>query len=544
MAEANGGEMLFTIVRRSSCEEADPIETAHLLLEDFDGTDIDHEALTYLHQNEGSIDAVQQQGFDLNNEMQQTLLNAAEIEHCTENHLEQLKDSGMLDEIPQDIELKQNLSGEDERHRYSNVKDIGIDMNNSTHIYFRHCIVDKIKCTENNSSCYKRNESYKGTYQQEEVIKDRVLNTEISTEENKTVTFYEEKNSGDDQSNDLYMDMVNEIGQSSPRKEEKWSAASSSICSLCLSHRKYEFESSSSDTEMLSNGKYVRQICICPKNLPNFTHKSLPLHYVSDMHEDRDEYLHKDKILLEKNNAIKDTYVPRADSFTVDILPDEVMFKIFSFFSPTELCRYIAPVCRKWLHYARDPTLWTYISYDEFRDVQSELFAKVLTSWCTLVKDIDFRCRNDLDGRDFKAIFMNCPLLEKVSFAFCSQLDHKILQQLSKYCKHVHSVNMEGTQINDSSLMYLVGLPIKSINVSHCNYLSDEGLTFMAMNFCGLEEVNFDGIQWITQDSIQVLVDNCSDSLTGISFDGADLTDDTTRLLSRCQKTRYVFDDI
>ena len=230
----------------------------------------------------------------------------------------------------------------------------------------------------------------------------------------------------------------------------------------------------------------------------------------------------------------------RTNSYNIFDLPDEIMLKIFSYFSRSELCRYVAPVCKTWLAYARDSTLWIEITEGEFQSVPSDLLVKVITSWCSLLKVLDLKGRTDIDGSDLKAIFGSCPLIENLSFAFCDQINDEMMKLLSDNCPNLKYVNFEGCKISDSSLIYLFGKPIHGLNVSHCNMISDEGLIFIAKNFKQLCSLDLDGVQWISQDSIEVLVDLHAYDLIDVTLDGADLTDNSIMILSKCCNVRLL----
>eukprot|EP00795_Rhopilema_esculentum_P000032 gene32-9634_t len=287
------------------------------------------------------------------------------------------------------------------------------------------------------------------------------------------------------------------------------------ICRNCLSNRRNEFaiddESSKNiDTSSLNSSK---EICICSSSWTDVTIRCLDV-------KDRDPA--NEPGIFQAQNTISN----ESSCYNISDLPDEIMLRIFSYFSPTELCRYVAPVCVTWLAYARDSTLWEVITEQEFKDVSSELLVKVILSWCSLLRVLDIKGRTDLKKADFEAIFKSCPLIEVISFAFCSQIDDEIVKLMSTYCCNLMFANFEGCQISDASLMYLIGKPIHGLNLSHCNLISDDGLIFIANNFKNITSINVDGIQWISQNSVEILIREQRNNLTEIQLDGDDLMDE------------------
>ena len=298
-----------------------------------------------------------------------------------------------------------------------------------------------------------------------------------------------------------------------------------SICNKCLSNRSSEFESCEGSSKKLQNCELnsSKEICICAKSQASNVNTSLDEDYIVNSKSDLQE--------------ISD----QKQCYNISDLPDEIILKIFSYFTPTELCRYVAPVCVSWLTFARDGTLWEEITEKEFKDVSSDLLVKVITSWCSLLRSVDFKGRSDLTLNDFEAVFRSCPQIETISFAFCPQVNDNVLKLFSQNCSHLKYINLEGCNISDASLMYFFGKPIHGLNLSHCNLISDEGLVFLAKNFRDLSCVNLDGIQWITSASIDVLSSLHADHLVQIVLDGAELTDDSIRILSRCTMTRFAY---
>lgn len=294
-----------------------------------------------------------------------------------------------------------------------------------------------------------------------------------------------------------------------------------SICKRCLSNR-IEFEGEDEDVPKDENLISSKQICICV------------------MDEKSENCLNKFTNIFSSNPPPLVRDMTEVEACNVLDLPDEVILNIFSYFSPTELCRYVAPVCSKWLAYARDSTLWEEISEKEFRSIPTELLVKVITSWCCLLRVLDLKGRTDMSKDDFEYILQSCPHIETLSLAFCDQVNDEILKILCNYCCNLKYVNFEGCKISDSSLIHLFGKPIHGLTLSHCN-ISDEGIIFIANNFKKIISLDVDGIQWITQSSLEVLATLHGEHLAEITLDGADLLDDSIRILSQCKGIRYDF---
>eukprot|EP00794_Sanderia_malayensis_P007266 gene7266-8077_t len=302
-----------------------------------------------------------------------------------------------------------------------------------------------------------------------------------------------------------------------PNKYATETSENFTICEKCLSNRKGEFpEKDLSDSPACASSleNPSKEICICLKDKPQNIEKDL---------QSNDSCVTQ---LSFQDSDIK-------DYCEISNLPDELMLKIFSYFSLPDLCRYVAPICITWLQYARDSTLWESITEDEFKDIPSDLLVKVLTSWCSLLRCLELKCRSDMTLADFILIFKACPLIESISFAFCPQMEDEMLQKCAQYLNNVHCINFEGCLgISDASVVHLFGKPIHGINLSHCTMITDEGVIFLARNFSSISHINLDGIQWISHAAVEVLTELHSHTLQEIILDGAELTDDSVRKLS------------
>ena len=220
-------------------------------------------------------------------------------------------------------------------------------------------------------------------------------------------------------------------------------------------------------------------------------------------------------------------------------LPDEVILKIFSYFTKRELCSYIAPVCLAWFHLAKDPLFWTAIYRTDFEAVDNWLLIEVILSWCKQLTYLELDHRSEITKEGFEIIFKSCPKIKHLSLKLCRQVDDHILKLISKYEKEIQSIDLEGcVKLTDSSFAHFIELPIKSFSIAYCNYITDEGTIFIVRNFKHLKKINLDGIQWITDDFVKELVVQQSETIEEIFLDGENITDESMALLSRCSNLR------
>lgn len=221
-------------------------------------------------------------------------------------------------------------------------------------------------------------------------------------------------------------------------------------------------------------------------------------------------------------------------------LPDEIKLHVFSYFTKRELCRFVAPVCLSWLRLAKDPAFWTSIYKSEFIDVNSDLLIEVILTWCKHLSYLELEDRLDICYESFERVFKSCSKIQYISLKLCKQVDDEVLQCMSRHCKHLTGIDLEGcVLVNDKTFYRFIGLPLESVSVAHCSHISDEGGTFLVRNFQCLREINFDGIQWITDDFVTELVLKHRTTLEEVVLDGENITDSSIHKLSSCEKLRY-----
>ena len=244
------------------------------------------------------------------------------------------------------------------------------------------------------------------------------------------------------------------------------------------------------------------------------------------------------EVIFLADYKVKDVEAKEESESFFHMLPDEIIAKILSYLTLKELCRVVAPVCKQWLMHARNPLLWQRLSYEEMYNVDPDDVVRLIQSNCPLLKELSLKCQCELTLYECQVIAQACPLLKTLSLAFCTQVKKLIIKTFVRYCPKLQELNIEGCDINDDVLFLLEDIPLRKLNVSHCTHVSDNGLVFVAKKCPHLQDINFDGVQWISDDAVVTLVDNCCDQLCNIWLDGANLSDDSIRLLARCKQLR------
>ncbi|XP_030836183.1 uncharacterized protein LOC578435 [Strongylocentrotus purpuratus] len=214
------------------------------------------------------------------------------------------------------------------------------------------------------------------------------------------------------------------------------------------------------------------------------------------------------------------------DGSVFRVLPDELLIHIFKHFSHDELCDPIMLVCKKWNSLAKDPLLWQYLDLSNKAGIPSDVLGSVFQR-CNLLCGITFRGRDEVSASEIQAIIDHCPNVPSLEFGFVRTMQDDQFSLLIGSCRSLTSLNMEGCDgITDSLISRLILLPkLRCLNLSHCTKLTD-GAVFEIARFCDhLEELDIDGIPWITDIAVTMLCDERQAKLRCLRLDGAELTD-------------------
>ena len=234
--------------------------------------------------------------------------------------------------------------------------------------------------------------------------------------------------------------------------------------------------------------------------------------------------------------VVQATSVEQLETAPFDILPEELILKIFSLLSLQELCKTVALVCKLWLYYSRCPILWQRLSLlESSRIISFEELTEFIVSHCPLLKHLCLQPRTELTLQGSSVLAQSCPHLQSLSLSFCDQVTKETLNEFVTFCPHLRDINLEGCAVADKCLEGLDKLPLQKFNASHCTHLTNDGLKFLSTECRQLCSLNFDGVQWITHDAIAVLVESCRGRLEHLWLDGENMTDFTVKLIANCQ---------
>lgn len=222
-------------------------------------------------------------------------------------------------------------------------------------------------------------------------------------------------------------------------------------------------------------------------------------------------------------------------------LPEELVLVIFSYLNLAELCKTAALVCKLWLHYSRSPVLRQKLSLSELTIPMNhfdELRAVIVTHF-PFLKHLYLQRRTKLTLVACRALARVCPHLQCLSLASCGPVTKEELDEFATFCPQLRDINLEECAVTDECIEVLAKLPLQRLNACHCTRLTDLGLKFLATDCHHLRSLNFDGVQWISEEAIAVLVENCKECIELLWLDGEDMTDASVKLISKCLHLKY-----
>ncbi|KAL4230606.1 hypothetical protein ACF0H5_010983 [Mactra antiquata] len=231
--------------------------------------------------------------------------------------------------------------------------------------------------------------------------------------------------------------------------------------------------------------------------------------------------------------------INHAGSSIFDMLPEELIVKIFSFLTTEELCLHAAPVCRKWRSISHDHSLWKSLDFSVNPLLSSLNFLWVIRR-APLLQRLIVSGRACLTHPEVAIFTECCQFLEDIDFGFCNNLSCEMIRTVSDNCTHLKRINVEGCEKVDYRCSgYLARCcELTHINLSHCTAICDRSVSLISRKLPNLLSINLDGIDSITDSAVDVIVSQHCEHLQEIELDGAEISDIGIQHLSLCKQLK------
>lgn len=203
--------------------------------------------------------------------------------------------------------------------------------------------------------------------------------------------------------------------------------------------------------------------------------------------------------LLPLTNIDKLLFTSGCEDSVFHDLPVELIVKIFSYLTTRELCLNVAPVCRKWRQISLDHSLWKSLDFST-RPHLSSLNLLWVMRRAPLLKQLIVSGRVNITRAEVAIFTECCRGIQDIDFGFCDNLSGDMIQCLSDNCLDLMKINVEGCDnLQKNCLKYLVKCKkLSHLNFSHCMFLQDSGVIFLAKGLPIIRSINLDGISFLT----------------------------------------------
>ncbi|XP_062522430.1 F-box/LRR-repeat protein 7-like isoform X2 [Corticium candelabrum] len=242
---------------------------------------------------------------------------------------------------------------------------------------------------------------------------------------------------------------------------------------------------------------------------------------------------------VSKNELCGATSPNASKSHALDILselPVELSLKILSYLTVFELCQSVSYVCSRWYSLSRDLNLWHALDIST-RDRQHIGVEQLLgiKHMLTRLRSLDVTERDDVVN--IKGLIELCSSLsslKRFNLGFCCNLNRPCLKVISLYCTDLEHLNLEGCKnVGPRSLAPLASLCLKSLSLSHCDWLEESDIVDLLEHQTTLEALDIDGIPCTSLSACRKVAD-LAKTLTRLRVDGISMEDGCLEYVSHC----------
>ena len=217
---------------------------------------------------------------------------------------------------------------------------------------------------------------------------------------------------------------------------------------------------------------------------------------------------------------------PETDICYFDVIPDNIIIKIFTSLPSDSLCK-CAGVCRRWYHLVWDITLWTSIEIHNNK-IDVDRCLRVLTkrlsldtpTVCVMVEKIDCSYCEQLTDKGLHVIAKRCPELRKLVIKGCPNVTNIGLFEVVSRCVSLEHLNVSGCVCITclcltpgatlQASMYGKQVYLQYLDMSNCPALNDAGLQVIAAFCSNLTKLYLRRCSNITDISVQYISNYCS----------------------------------
>jgi len=244
------------------------------------------------------------------------------------------------------------------------------------------------------------------------------------------------------------------------------------------------------------------------------------------------------KVMIENDIVIEDLEQDQ-NLLKLNELPDEIILRIYSYLTTSEILNTMALVCNQFHRISKDPSVIKEIYFRPNLDTTQQIYITDAIMRSRELRTLTLRGRSDAEYL-VSTVMKSCHKLETLKIIHCPKLSDDCIASLveSKLAHSLKNLNLECTPLSThwgtSQVIKLRNLT--KLNLFNLRLFDSEHLRALAFNCEHLESLNLEEVTHLSEDSVITLIQQRQETLKCLYLDGESLTDETFRHLFLCQK--------
>ncbi|TRY79808.1 hypothetical protein TCAL_10000 [Tigriopus californicus] len=229
-------------------------------------------------------------------------------------------------------------------------------------------------------------------------------------------------------------------------------------------------------------------------------------------------------LILEDIEDTEDDHLDKYQPSIFDQLPDEILIKILSYVSETDLAQKICLVSKRFYQLAMDASLWTDIRLPRDKTMEFQECSLLLSRSPMLQK---LRMRERSDSNELAVLALEvCPMMRTLELIYCSKLKTDFFETLADRHSCLKELNLWGSGLEQHHLgEYAFSLSsLTRINLFDCRGVDDDGLVELATKCTRIQSINIKEITQVGDRGVEVLIDQQKEHLKSLELDGESLS--------------------
>ncbi|KAK7794506.1 hypothetical protein R5R35_004723 [Gryllus longicercus] len=223
---------------------------------------------------------------------------------------------------------------------------------------------------------------------------------------------------------------------------------------------------------------------------------------------------------------------------SINVLPDEMILKIFSYLDIRDICFSVCAVCKRWNSLTYERTLWKSIKFICSNNMPLHCIENVLRH-APLLQAIELQWRTDVEII-IKELISNCEDILLVNMVCCGKVKGETIDSLFQCYPFLEHLSLDKCWTVEDGCYDVIHkfTNLKSMNISHSRHFSGSMLQ-QVVNCCpSLVHINIDYIRGISDNDLLYLIELKKHDLLTLILFGESLTDASICSLEKCKRLK------